>query len=114
MTPTTTVNVKIPTPLRPFTQGRDVVSVSGSTIREVIENLESAHRGIRERICDADGRIRDYVRVFLNDEDIRFLEAADTKVKPGDTVTILPAIAGGGSGGEGWWRAGSGLFTPRA
>ena len=95
MSVTTTVNVKIPTPLRNFSQGRDLVPVHGATVREVIDDLEKSCPGIRERVCEADGKIRSYVRVFVNDEDIRFLKAGDTPVKTGDTVTILPAIAGG-------------------
>ncbi|MBI1849760.1 MAG: MoaD/ThiS family protein [Planctomycetes bacterium] len=95
MSATTTVNVKIPTPLRNFSQGRDLVPANGATVREVIDDLEKSCRGIRERVCEADGKIRSYVRVFVNDEDIRFLKAAETPVKAGDTVTILPAIAGG-------------------
>ena len=89
------INVRIPTPLRNLTAGRDVVAVTGSTIRDVIENLEKDFGGIRERLCEPDGRIRPYVRVFLNDEDVRFLQSGETPVQAGDTVTILPAIAGG-------------------
>jgi molybdopterin synthase sulfur carrier subunit len=95
MTPTTAVHVKIPTPLRNLTHGRELVPAQGSTIREVIDDLEQRCAGIRERICEPDGHIRAYVRVFLNEEDVRYLGAADTPVKPGDTVTLLPAIAGG-------------------
>jgi sulfur-carrier protein len=95
MSATTTVSVKIPTPLRNLTQGRDLVPASGATVREVIDDVEKSCPGLRERVCEADGRIRAYVRVFVNDEDIRFLKAGDTAVKSGDVVTILPAIAGG-------------------
>jgi molybdopterin synthase sulfur carrier subunit len=89
------ITVKIPTPLRTFTQGRDVVVVGGSTVRATLDELERSHPGIRERICEPDGGIRQYVRVFLNDEDVRYLQGVATPVKRGDTLTILPAIAGG-------------------
>lgn len=87
--------VRIPTPLRKYTGGQEEVSVEGSDIRQVIDALESAHPGIRERICDNTGAVRRFVNVFVGDEDIRFLDNLDTSVNEGDEVSIVPAIAGG-------------------
>jgi len=87
--------VRIPTPLRKFTQGKDEVAISGASVREVLANLESSYPGIRERICDDSGAVRRFVNVFVADEDIRFLDNLDTQVKDGDEVSIVPAIAGG-------------------
>ncbi len=87
--------VRIPTPLRKFTQGKDEVSVAGTNVREIITNLEANYPGIRERICDDAGAVRRFVNVFVGDEDIRFLDSLDTSVKDNDEVSIVPAIAGG-------------------
>ncbi len=87
--------VRIPTPLRKYTQGKEEVSVTGSSVRELLANLESAHPGIKERICDEAGAVRRFVNVYVADEDIRFLDNLDTAVKDGDEVSIVPAIAGG-------------------
>ena len=88
-------NVRIPTPLRKLTNELEVVSVAGATIAEVLVSLESAYPGIKERLCDADGNIRRFINVFVNDEDVRFLGSLEAQVKDGDSVTILPAVAGG-------------------
>jgi sulfur-carrier protein len=88
-------NVRIPTPLRKYTQGKDEVEVAGSNVREVIDNLEASYPGIRERICDDKGAVRRFVNVFVADEDIRFLDNLDTSVGSSDAVDIIPAIAGG-------------------
>ena len=87
--------VRIPTPLRRYTGGRDEVTVAGKTLREVLKNLDTEHDGIRDRICDPDGGLRRFVNVFLNDEDVRYLSGLDTPVKEDDVVSIVPAIAGG-------------------
>ncbi|MBK8236366.1 MAG: MoaD/ThiS family protein [Nannocystaceae bacterium] len=87
--------VRIPTPLRKFTQGKEEVTVAGSNVRELLGNLESAYPGIKERICDEAGAVRRFVNVFVADEDIRFLDNLDTAVKDSDEVSIIPAIAGG-------------------
>jgi sulfur-carrier protein len=89
------VPVRIPTPLRKLTQNLEIVEVEGTTIKDVIENLELSYPGLKERICDEQSNIRRFVNVFVNDEDIRFLQDAETAVKPGDEVSIVPAIAGG-------------------
>ena len=89
------VTVRIPTPLRKLTGGADEVAIEGATIGEVIENLEVAHPGLKERLCDESGEIRRFVNVYLNDEDVRFINGRDTALKDGDDVSIVPAIAGG-------------------
>jgi len=87
--------VRIPTPLRKLTDGKEEVAAAGSTVGEVITNLEKAYPGIRARICDDSGAVRKFVNIFANDEDIRFLNNLDTPVKDSDEVSIVPAIAGG-------------------
>jgi len=89
------VPVRIPTPLRKLTQNQEIVRIEGATIKDVINNLEQSYPGLKERICDEQNNIRRFVNVFVNDEDIRFLQEAETAVKPGDEVSIFPAIAGG-------------------
>ena len=90
-----TVAVRIPTPLRKLTAGADEVVLEGATIGELIDNLEAAHPGMKERLCDENGEIRRFVNVYLNDEDVRFLEGRNTALKDSDEVSIVPAIAGG-------------------
>jgi MoaD family protein len=87
--------VRIPTPLRKLTEGKEEVTASGSTVAEVIASLEQSYPGIKARICDESGAVRKFVNVFVRDEDIRFLKNLDTPVKDGDEVSIVPAIAGG-------------------
>jgi molybdopterin synthase sulfur carrier subunit len=94
------VNVRIPEVLRKLTGGSDLVSLEASTVKEMIEALEKAHPGIKERICDEQGNVRRFVNVFVNDEDIRFQDNLETKLAAGTEVSILPAIAGG-SGAKG-------------
>lgn len=88
-------NIRIPTPLRKLTKEQEVVQASGSNISELIEDLDKNYPGLKERICDDGGNIRRFVNVFLNDEDIRFLEDKSTTVKDTDEISIVPAIAGG-------------------
>lgn len=88
------VTVRIPTPLRSFTAGADEVSAEGGTVAQVIESLEAKHPGIKERLCDEKG-VRRFVNIYANDEDIRFLDNLETTLKDGDTLSIVPAIAGG-------------------
>ena len=87
--------IRIPTPLRKLTAEQELVSVEGDTIEQVLENLEKSYPGLKERLCDEAGNIRRFVNVFINDEDIRFLEDKATAVKPTDEISIVPAIAGG-------------------
>ena len=89
------VQVRVPTPLRRLTGGQEAVHVSGTTVEELIENLEKNYNGIKERLCDETGRVRRFVNIYINDEDIRFLDNLKTNIKEGDQVTIVPAIAGG-------------------
>jgi sulfur-carrier protein len=89
------VKVQIPGPLRSLTAGAAEVEVDAASVQDVIEALETKFRGVKSRLCDEDGRLRSYVRVFVNGEDARGLGEAKAAVKPGDTVSIVPAIAGG-------------------
>ena len=89
------IPIRIPTPLRKLTKNQEVVEAEGTTIRELIESLERTYPGLKERICDEQDQIRRFVNVFLNDEDVRFLDESETQVKSGDEVSIVPAIAGG-------------------
>ncbi len=89
------VSVRVPTPLRKFTNGIDEVSVDGNTVRSLVENLDQKYPGIKERICDETGKIRRFVNVYVNGDDIRFLQNLETALKEGDTISIVPAIAGG-------------------
>ncbi|MEU9886528.1 MoaD/ThiS family protein [Sphaerisporangium sp. NPDC051017] len=88
------IEVRIPTILRTYTGGEKSVSGAGATLSDLIGDLESRHPGIKERIVDESG-LRRFVNVYLNDEDVRFLGGLDTPVSDGDTVTVLPAVAGG-------------------
>jgi len=89
------IKVRIPTPLRPMTGGKNEVEIAGNTVEQIIENLGSAHPGIKERICDEQGEVRRFINIYVNEEDIRFLIGKDTPLKDGDQVPIIPAIAGG-------------------
>jgi len=88
------VTVEIPTILRPLTDGAKTVAVAGQTLGEVIDALNSAHPGIAERIVEA-ATVRRFVNIYLNDEDVRFLDGLATPVADDDVVTVLPAVAGG-------------------
>lgn len=87
--------IRIPTPMRKLTNDQEVVEAAGANIGELIEDLEKSYPGIKERLCDQEGNVRRFVNIFLNDEDIRFLEDKRTAVKTGDEISIVPAIAGG-------------------
>ncbi|WP_405390531.1 MoaD/ThiS family protein [Streptomyces sp. NBC_01102] len=88
------IEVRIPTILRTYTDGAKAVEGSGDTLADLFVDLESRHNGIRERIVDGD-QLRRFVNVYLNDEDVRFLDGISTKLADGDSITILPAVAGG-------------------
>ena len=89
------VNVRIPTQLRTLTGGAGEVAIEGSTVGEVLKALDAAHPGLGERLFDEDGKLRRFVNVFVADEDVRFLDGLGTAVAAGQTVSIVPAVAGG-------------------
>ncbi|AJC58134.1 MoaD/ThiS family protein [Streptomyces sp. 769] len=88
------IEVRIPTILRSYTDGQKAVEGSGETLGDLFSDLESRHTGIRARLVEGE-QLRRFVNVYLNDEDVRFLEGISTKLADGDSVTILPAVAGG-------------------
>jgi MoaD family protein len=88
------VTVRIPTPLRTLTGGEEQVKANGETVRQVIEQLEKNHPGMRDRLMDDKG-VRRFVNIYVGDEDIRFLDGLETKLKGGEELSIVPAIAGG-------------------
>jgi sulfur-carrier protein len=88
------IEVRIPTILRQYTGGAKAVDGAGDTLAAVIDDLEARHPGLRDRLVDDDG-LRRFVNVYLNDEDVRFLDGLKTQVHDGDSVTVLPAVAGG-------------------
>ena len=92
------IEVRIPTILRPYTDGERAVAGSGATVAELIDKLEVDHPGIQERLLEK-GEARRFVNIYVNDEDIRFTGGLDTAVADGDTVVILPAVAGGAASG---------------
>lgn len=89
------VSVRIPTTLRTLTGGKAEVPLEGVTVGEVLTNLEAAHPGFSDRLLDDEGKLRRYVNVFVADDDIRFLSGLETPVPEGETVSIIPAVAGG-------------------
>ena len=88
------VEVRVPTILRPYTGGEKIVTAEGATLQALIDNLDANYSGIGERLIDESG-LRRFVNVYLNDEDVRFLDGLATELSDGDSVTILPAVAGG-------------------
>lgn len=89
------VKVRIPSPLRNFTQGADVVEVEGASVGDVLDNLKTKAAGIETRLFKGEGELNRFVNIYVNDEDIRFLQKLETPVKDGDELSIVPAIAGG-------------------
>ena len=87
--------VRIPTPLRRVTNGDDKASVEGDSLSQIINDLESKYPGIKERLCDEDENLRHFVNIYINGEDVRFLQGLDTSIGTGDEVSIVPAVAGG-------------------
>jgi len=87
--------VRIPTPLRKLTNNEEIVVVNAPTISEAIVELQSRFPGIKERLLDEQGEVRRFINVYLNEEDIRFLQNKQTPLKDGDEISIIPAIAGG-------------------
>lgn len=86
--------IRIPTPLRPYAGGQSSVEATGATVGEVLDNLASAHDGLRKHLFDG-AELRSFVNIYLNEEDVRYLEGAKTAVSPNDTLLIIPSIAGG-------------------
>jgi len=89
------IKVRIPTPLRPLTKGQGEVEAQASSIANMIETLNNAHPGLKDRLCDESGELRRFVNIYVNEEDIRFLKGKETALHDGDEVSIVPAIAGG-------------------
>ena len=87
--------VRIPQPLQKLTQGKDQVEAAGANVNELLANLETRFPGIQERVCDEAGKIRRFINIYVNEEDVRFLQGDQTALKEGDEVSIIPAIAGG-------------------
>ncbi|MCH7801464.1 MAG: MoaD/ThiS family protein [Chloroflexi bacterium] len=89
------IMVRIPTPLRRITNGQDKVAVDGSSIGEIIGDLDSQFPGLKERLCDEQGEIRNFVNIYVNGEDVRFLDGINSPTAEGDEISIVPAVAGG-------------------
>ena len=88
-------SVRIPTPLRRLTQDKDEVVISASNVEELIEKMEQQFPGIKDRLCDESGQVRRFINLYVNNEDIRFLDGTGTSLSENDIVSIIPAIAGG-------------------
>lgn len=89
------VTVRIPTTMRPISGGASSVEVPAGTLGEVLKALDAAHNGFGERLFDGAGELHKFVNIFVSDDDVRYLQGLDTPVKDGDTVSIIPAVAGG-------------------
>lgn len=91
------ITVRVPAPLQKLTQNQEEVQANGANVKELIEDLEKNFSGIKQRICDEKGCVRRFINIYVNGEDVRFLQQDQTPLKDGDEVSIIPAIAGGGS-----------------
>ena len=89
------IKVRIPAPLQKLTKDRGLVESEGKSIKDLVENLEKQYPGIKERLYDDGGKIRRFINIYVNEEDVRFLQMDQTPLKDGDEVSIIPAIAGG-------------------
>ncbi|MET9314698.1 ubiquitin-like small modifier protein 1 [Kribbella sp. NPDC003505] len=89
------VSVRVPTILRPYTQGVSEVSAEGTTLTEVLDSLDASYPGIKGRVLDDSGELRRFVNVYVDDDDVRFAEGLQTTIKDGGQVSIIPAVAGG-------------------
>ena len=89
------IKVRIPTPLQKLTNNQSEVHCDAASINQMLADLERKHPGIKERLCDAEGKLRRFVNIYVNEEDIRFLQGQETALKDGDDISIIPAIAGG-------------------
>jgi sulfur-carrier protein len=94
------LKVVIPTPLRKFTSGAETVEVEAATIKEVIDSLDSRYPGLRSSLCDESGSLRRFINIYVDGEDVRFLENLATPVTDGSEVAIVPAVSGGNSGSD--------------
>jgi MoaD family protein len=102
------VEVRIPTIFRRFTQGRSAVEVQPGTIADLIEQLEAVYPGLRDQVLTDQGHLHRFVNVYVNDEDVRYLDKLETKANDGDTVSLLPSVAGGAGHSVPGDRTGSG------
>jgi len=89
------IAVRIPTPLQKLTGDQGEIQLDGEKLSEIIDGLEKEYPGIKDRLCEESGKLRRFVNIYVNEEDVRFLDGLDTPVKDGDEVSIVPAIAGG-------------------
>ena len=89
------VMVRVPTPLRRLTSGQDKVSVEEGNLNDIITSLEQQFPGIKARLCDEQGELRNFVNLYVNGEDVRFLDGLDTAAEAGDEISVVPAVAGG-------------------
>ena len=89
------VKVRIPTPLLKLTNNQGEITAEGNNVKEIFENLENQYPGIKERIYDENGQLRRFINIYINEEDIRFVDGESSSVKDGDEISIIPAIAGG-------------------
>lgn len=89
------IKVRIPTPLRPLTKNQGEVDIDAGSVDDLVNMLEASYPGIKARLCDDSGELRRFVNIYVNEEDIRFLDGKNTALKTGDEVSIVPAIAGG-------------------
>src|SRR5216110_704403 len=87
--------ILIPTPLRPFTDKKDAVEAEGKTVGELLADLTTKHSGLKAHLYNDQGKLRSFVNIYVNDEDIRYLQKEQTPIKAGDTVSIIPSVAGG-------------------
>ena len=89
------IKVRIPQPLQKLTNGKELVEAEGTDVKNLIDDLEKKFPGIRDRICDESGKIRRFINIYVNEEDVRFAKGDATTLKDGDEVSVIPAIAGG-------------------
>ena len=87
--------ILIPTPLRPYTDKKDAVEADGATVGELLADLTTKHAGLKAHLYNDQGKLRSFVNIYLNDDDIRYLQKEATKVSSGDTLSIIPSVAGG-------------------
>jgi len=89
------IKVRIPTPLRKLTNGESEVEANGADISELIDDLEKSYPGIKDKLCEENGNVRKFLNIYLNDDDIRFMDSLATELRDGDSISLIPAIAGG-------------------